>query len=105
MKTSRINAIKIEGRGRYRDEFGNPYYAWRADIDVQIKSHHSKVTIYESMAWGDSYESAVLRSAVEGINEALDINIKQNDRRISYTYKHVSGDAPLRKPLKWKQQS
>lgn len=102
MKTSRIYAIKIEGRGRYRDEYGNPYYAWRADIDVQIKSHHSKVTIHESMAWGDSYEAAVLRAAVEGINEALDINIRQNDKRISYTYKHVSEDAPLRNPLNWK---
>lgn len=102
MKTSRIYAIKIEGRGRYRDEYGNPYYAWRAGIDVQIKSHHSKITIHEPMAWGDSYEAAVLRAAVEGINEALDINIRQNDKRISYTYKHVSGDAPLRNPLNWK---
>ena len=102
MKVNRILAIKIEGRGRYRDEYGNPYYAWRADIDVQINSHHSKVTIHESMAWGDSYEAAVLRAAVEGINEALDINIRQNDKRISYTYKHVSGDAQLRNPLNWK---
>lgn len=102
MKVSRIVSIKIEGRGRNRDIYGNPYYAWRADIDVQIESHHSKVTVHESMAWGDSYEAAVLRAAVEGINEALDINLKQNDKRITYTYTHVTGDAPLRNPLNWK---
>ena len=60
------------------------------------------IVIYEKMTWGTSSQDVVLREAIEGINEALDINLKQNDKRITYTYTHVSGDAPLRNPLNWK---
>ncbi len=102
MKSSLIQSIKIEGRGRNRDIYGNPYYAWKAVIQKKANHHMTPIVIYEKMSWGTSSENAVLREAVEGINEALDINLKQNDKRITYTYTHVSGDAPLQNPLNWK---
>ena len=102
MKSSQIKSIKIEGRGRNRDIYGNPYYAWKAVIDRKANHHMTPIVIYEKMSWGTSSQDVVLREAVEGINEALDINLKQNDKRITYTYTHVSGDAPLRNPLNWK---
>ena len=102
MKSSLIQSIKIEGRGRNRDIYGNPYYAWKAVIQKKANHHMTPIVIYEKMSWGTSSENAVLREAVEGINEALDINLKQNDKRITYTYTHVCGDAPLQNPLNWK---
>ena len=102
MKSSLIQSIKIEGRGRNRDIYGNPYYAWKAIIQKKANHHMTPIVIYEKMSWGTSSENEVLRNAIEGINEALDINIKQNDKRITYTYTHVTGDAPLRNPLNWK---
>lgn len=102
MKSSLIQSIKIEGRGRNRDIYGNPYYAWKAVIQKKANHHMTPIIIYEKMSWGTSSENAVLREAIEGINEALDINLKQNDKRITYTYTHVSGDAPLQNPLNWK---
>ena len=102
MKSSLIQSIKIEGRGRNRDIYGNPYYAWKAVIQKKANHHMTPIVIYEKMSWGTSSENAVLREAIEGINEALDINLKQNDKRITYTYTHVSGDAPLQNPLNWK---
>ena len=102
MKVSRIVSIEIEGRGRYRDIYGNPYSAWKAIITHRFNCHHSKIVVYEAMAWGDSGKDDVLRNAIDGINEALDIQLKRTDKRITYTYKHVTGDAPLRNPLNWK---
>ena len=102
MKSSLIQSIQIEGRGRNRDIYGNPYYAWKAVIKKKANHHWTPIVIYEKMTWGTSSENAVLREAIEGINEALDINLKQNDKRITYTYTHVTGDAPLRNPLNWK---
>lgn len=102
MKSSLIQSIKIEGRGRNRDIYGNPYYAWKAVIQKKANHHMTPIVIYEKMSWGTSSEYAVFRNAIEGINEALDINLKQNDKRITYTYTHVSGDAPLQNPQNWK---
>lgn len=102
MKVSNITSIRIEGRGKNRDIYGNPYSAWKAVIDVKMNHHNVRMVLYEPMTWGDSYESRVLRNAIEGINETLNINLKENDKRINYTYKHVSRDADLEKPQNWK---
>ena len=102
MKSSLIQSIKIEGRGRNRDIYGNHYYAWKAVIQKKANHHMTPIVIYEKMTWGTSSQDVVLREAIEGINEALNINLKQNDKRVTYTYTHVSGDAPLRNPLNWK---
>lgn len=102
MKISRILKIDIEGRGRNRDIYGNPYWAWKADITIERHNHNVHMVLYEPMSWGTSSESRVLDEAIEGINQTLDINLRRNDKRITYTYTHVSGDAPLRNPLNWK---
>lgn len=102
MKSSLIQSIKIEGRGRNRDIYGNPYYAWKAVIQKKTNHHMTPIVIYQKMSWGTSSSNVVLREAIQGINEALDINLKENDKRITYTYTHVPGDAPLHNPLNWK---
>lgn len=102
MKISKIKSIKIEGRGRYRDIYGNPYWAWKADVNVERHNHNVHMILYEPMSWGTSSESRVLDEAIEGINQTLDINLRRNDKRIEYTYRHVSGDEPLRNPQNWK---
>ena len=74
MKISKIKSIKIEGRGRYRDIYGNPYWAWKADVNVERHNHNVHMILYEPMSWGTSSESRVLDEAIEGINQTLDIN-------------------------------
>ena len=102
MKASSIQTIQIEGRGKNRDVYGNPYFAWKAKIHTKANRHYTEMTITQKMTWGDSYETAVLRDAIAGINETLGINLKEKDKRITYTYKHVSRDTDLEKPQNWK---
>ena len=102
MKSSTIITVRIEGRGRNRDIYGNPYYAWKAKINVKQQHHAVWMILYEPMAWGTSSRDVVLREAIQGINETLNINLKENDKRIIYTYTHVTNDEALQNPQNWK---
>lgn len=103
----KLTKIEIYSRGKYRDEYGNPYHAWIAFLTYQYVSYFRKVIIYMPMHWGDSGERDLLKWALEGINEFLNkrsyrSKIKPNDKRIIHHYKHVSRDKDLENPLAWK---
>lgn len=102
MKNENIVKIEIWSRGKNRDEYGNPYFAWIAKIRVSHVSYFRYVTIHMDMMGGDSYESACLMWALQGINEALGTDIRADDERIVHHYKHASRDAELADPTKWK---
>lgn len=107
MASKKLYKIEIHARGKYRDEYGNPYYAYIAILHYKFVSYFRNVIVYMPMHWGDSGESDGLKWALEGINEYLGkktyhSKIKPSDKRIEYHYKHVSHDADLENPLKWK---
>ena len=102
-----ITKIEIWSRGKNRDVYGNPYHAFVAHITMSHVSYSRGMIVYMPMSWGDSDEWGCLKWALEGINEALDIRgtkdaIMPSDERIVHHYQHVSRDADLENPLKWK---
>lgn len=102
MKNENVIEIEIWSRGKNRDMYGNPYLAWIAKVYVRYVSYFSHITIHKDMMGGDSYESACLKLALQGINEALGTDIRADDKRIVHHYKHTCRDSDLIDPTKWK---
>ena len=99
-----VTKIEIWSRGKNRDVYGNPYHAFIAHITFAYVSYFRQMIIYMPMSWGDSNEWECLKWALAGINEALGTEFQPNDERIVHHYKHVSSDADLENPLKWKTE-
>lgn len=102
MKDEKISSIKIWTRGKNRDEFGNPYVAFIAWIQLRYISYARKVSVMSDMQSYDSGKSKCLEFALLAINRALDLDIRANDTRIEHHHKHVYRDADLEHPEKWK---
>ena len=77
-----ITKIEIWSRGKYKDEYGNPYHAFKAVISCSYVSYFRNIIITMPMTWGSSGEYDCLQWAVQCINEALQTDIKQSDERI-----------------------
>lgn len=82
--------IKIYGRGKNRDIFGNPYYA------AVIITNKRRIIIPEQYT-GDSSERGVLSWS---INECLRKGIVV-DNDVLYNYKKVHRDSDLEHPERW----
>ena len=102
MNEKYILKIVIYSRGKNIDEYGNPYHAFKAIIHVCHVSYFNTITVSNSMSYGDSSERDCLMWALQGINEALGINIRMDDERIEHHHKHVYRFQDLEHPEKWK---
>lgn len=102
MKEENITKIEIWSRGKNRDVYGNPYFAWIAKIGVSHVSYLRYITIHMDMMAGSSSERDCLMWACQGINESLGTDIRMDDKRIVHHYKHASRDSDLLDPTKWK---
>ena len=102
MNDKKITKIEIWSRGKNRDVYGNPYFAWIAKIRFCNVSYFRCVTIHMGMMAGDSSEQDCLMWACQGINEALGTDIRMNDERIVHHYQHTSRDTDLLDPTKWR---
>lgn len=89
-----MKAIKIFGRGRNRDEFGNPY--WSA-VAVVEKDEDTYLFIAYPFIWGSSSADNVF-SAVRNTLNNSGIEVSNE---IDYEYKHATKDCQLERPLAW----
>lgn len=92
----------IYTRGKNRDVYGNPYHAYKAVLTFSYVSYFRDITICQNISWGDSSERDCLDWALQGIKEALGIDLEANDERITHHHKHVYSDRELRYPENWK---
>lgn len=98
----KITKIEIWSRGKNRDEYGNPYFAWIAKIHFRQVSYFRCLTVHMDMKAGDSNERDCLMWACQGINEALGTDIRCDDERIIHRYRNAYKDADLADPTKWR---
>ena len=99
---SKIYRIEIWSRGKYRDEYGNPYAAYIAWLRLGYVSYARRISVMSGMTGYDSSDDKCLELALLGINRTLGLNIQPNDERIVHHHKHVSRDADLEHPENWK---
>ena len=104
MKDKNIYKIEVWTRGKNRDEYGNPYVAYKAVIHLAEMSYARTMTFMMPMFSWDNYPDKILQLALLGINRALDLDIQHNDPRITLHYKHVYRDADLEHPENWKKE-
>lgn len=105
MKPTEDNISKIEvfARAKNADEYGNPYASFVAVVSVNPRSYHDKIIIVKEMAWGDSSTFGVLHNRImPAINEALNLQLCDDDKRICFHFKKVSNEKQLRNPLSWR---
>jgi len=111
----KLDKIIIYTRGKNRDEFGNPYMAYKVVLEYSQKSYFHRVVISQSMHFtNNSSEYGCLRDALEGLNEFLHgikhpkskdrkVYITMKDKRIIQFHKHVSRDCDLEHPESWRE--
>lgn len=109
-----IEKIIIFTRGKNRDEYGNPYQAFKAYIKFAHKSYFTNAIVTQSMQYtNNSSKSGCLNDALYGINEFLtaikhpkktvvERIIKPDDKRITQIHKHVHTFQELENPENWK---
>lgn len=110
----KLEKIIIYTRGKNRDIYGNPYMAYKINLEFSQKSFFRKVTIESSMCYtNNSSKNGCLQDALDGLNEFLHgikhpkmtnrkVYIKADDKRIIHHHKHVTRDAELEHPENWK---
>lgn len=98
----KLYKVNIYTRGKNKDMDGNPYHAYKAVLTFSYVSYFRSITICQDMSWGDSAERDCLDWALQGIKEALGIDLKANDERITHYHKHVYSYDELRNPENWK---
>lgn len=97
-----IESITIYSRGKNRDANGNPYYAFKAVIS-RGGNHYDGIVVYRRMTYGDGDERDCLQYAINGINEAIGLNLKTNDPRIIHYHKRVTSYTALEHPENWRE--
>lgn len=98
----KLYKIEIQTRGKNRDMYGNPYYAYKAVLTYSYVSYFRTIMICQDTSYGDVGERDCLDWALAGIKESLGIVLDRNDERIRHTYKQVYSDSQLRNPENWK---
>lgn len=98
----KIYKIDIYTRGKSKDESGNPYLAYKAVITYSYVSFFEKITISKGMVWGSCGERDCLNEALQGIKEALGVELSPNDERITHYHKRVYSYDELKRPENWR---
>lgn len=93
--------IELWSRGKTRDHDGNCYYAYRAIITVHYVSYFQKIIVTMPMSNGSCAKENCLQWAINGIKEALNIEITPKDI-IAHHHKKVLQYKDLEKPENWK---
>lgn len=94
-----ITKIHITSRGKNRDVYGNPYYAFRVHVTF---NNGEQTTLCEPMDWGDSTEKDCYNKAMDKIKKTLQgVEISKNTI-ITHDHTRVSRDSQLEHPERWR---
>ena len=95
----KISSVSIYFRGKNKDVYGNPYYAWIAIIETSYTSYYKQIVLQRSKSPGDSANN-ITNWVYTGIKEALGIDCSTLCN-VKLYYQHATRDAQLENPMRW----
>ena len=96
----KISSVSIYFRGKNKDVYGNPYYAWIAIIGTSYTSYYKQIVLPYSMSPGDSAKYDIKKWVYTGIKEALGIDCSTLCN-VKLYYQDATRDAQLYNPMRW----
>ena len=96
----KISSVSIYFRGKNKDVYGNPYYAWIAIIETSYTSYYKQIVLPCSMSPGDSAKCDITKWVYIGIKEALGIDCSTLCN-VKLYYQHATRDVQLENPMRW----
>jgi len=98
-----LTKIVLYTRGKSKDaEASGPYVSYRAILFFNHVSYFRQLEVRKSMDWGSCGEWDAKCAAITGINEALGLNLRPDDKRIEQHHKHVYTYEEMRNSENWK---
>ena len=97
-----VKNIFIWSRGKNRDIYGNPYYAYVCRINL---TDGREITFNCPMSWGGSRAYDVLAEVSQELGAKFGIRLNFNDVRnrfVIQTHKQVKTDSALEHPERWR---
>ena len=97
-----VKNIFIWSRGKKRDIYGNPYYAYVCRINL---TDWREITFNCPMSWGGSGAYDVLAEVSQELGAKFGIRLNFNDVRSRFviqTHKQVKTDSALEHPERWR---
>ena len=106
IKKTDVERIHIWSRGKNRDIYGNPYYAFVCRISLAQKGRsENEIILRCPMTWGDADEYGVFRMVSETLNSEYGIRLDYADVRdglVVQEHKTIYTYDALRHPERWR---
>ena len=102
IKKADVKNIFIWSRGKNRDIYGNPYYAYVCRINL---ADGREITFNCPMSWGGSWAYDVLAEVSQELDAQFGFGISYDDVRSGFviqTHKQVKTDSALEHPDRWR---
>lgn len=102
IKRTDVKNIFIWSRGKNRDIYGNPYYAYVCRINL---TDGRKITFNCPMSWGSSGAYGVFAEVSQELSSKFGIRLNYDDVRSGFviqTHKQVKTDSALEYPERWR---
>lgn len=101
-----VERISIWSRGKNRDIYGNPYYAYVCRISLTQKARGEReITLRCPMSWGSSGAYDVFVEVVQELDREFGISLNYDDVRsglVVQEHKTVRTEGALMRPERWR---
>lgn len=106
IKKTDVERISIWSRGKNRDIYGNPYYAYVCRISLTQKARGEReITLRCPMSWGSSGAYDVFVEVVQELDREFGIRLDYNDVRsglVVQRHRVVRTEDALTRPERWR---
>lgn len=101
-----VERISIWSRGKNRDIYGNPYYAYVCRISLTQKTRGEReITLRCPISWGSSGAYDVFVEVVQELDREFGISLNYDDVRsglVVQEHKTVRTEDALMRPERWR---
>lgn len=106
IKKTDVERISIWSRGKNRDIYGNPYYAYVCRISLTQKARGEReITLRCPMSWGSSGAYDVFAEVVQELDREFGISLNYDDVRsglVVQRHQTVRTEDALMRPERWR---
>lgn len=106
IKKTDVERISIWSRGKNRDIYGNPYYAYVCRISLTQKARGEReITLRCTMSWGSSGAYDVFVEVVQELDREFGILLNYDDVRsglVVQKHRVVRTEDALMRPERWR---
>lgn len=106
IKKTDVERISIWSRGKNRDIYGNPYYAYVCRISLTQKARGEReITLLCPMSWGSSGAYDVFVEVVQELDREFGILLNYDDVRsglVVQKHRVVRTEDALMRPERWR---